>query len=243
MDLNTDIAELPELWENGIYTHLMDRVDSVNIACGAHAGNPDLIRKVVTYALERGLRIGAHPGYPDRENFGRKPVEMSEDALFDSLREQIMLMKLIVEEIGNNSRALNPRMTHVKVHGALYHQVSTRPEFADILIDVVKSIDPDLRIVSLAGSPTLNRFKQAGLKTWREGFADRTYEANGQLRSRNEPNSMIMDPFEASEQVERMRNGSVRSWTGDQFQLRVDTVCIHSDSPNAVKIAEALRSV
>ena len=243
MDLNTDIAELPELWENGVYTRLMDHIDSINIACGAHAGDPDLIRKVAKYALERRLRIGAHPGYPDRENFGRKPMEMSEEALFDSLRDQILLVKQILEEIGASRSDPTPSLTHVKVHGALYHQVSTRPEYADILIEVVKSIDPDLRIVSLAGSPTLVRFEEAGLKTWSGGFADRTYEANGQLRSRNEPNAMISDPLEASEQVKRMRYESVRSWTGEEFQLRVDTVCIHSDSANAVKIAEALRSV
>ena len=213
----------------------MTYVSSINVACGGHAGDADRIRKVVRQALQLNIAIGAHPGYADRENFGRIVQPMSPTEISALVSQQIQVVADIADEIGG-------KLHHVKPHGALYNLAATSPETADAIATAVKNLDPNCRLAGLAGSCLIDAAKKAGLRAVREIFADRNYLADGTLVPRNQPNAVLHAADDiAARLTSIVRTGTVIALDGTNLSLQFDTVCLHSDTPNAVLIAAEIR--
>lgn len=229
IDLNCDIGEG---LENDL--RLMQIVSSVNIACGFHAGNPAIIRKTIDEAIQTGVAIGAHPGYPDRENFGRRSLDLPRREVFDSMLYQIAAVKGMCEALGG-------RLNHVKPHGALYNQAAKDPGLASVIAEAVQAIDRNLILYGLSGSFLITEAKKIGLHTVSEVFADRTYQSDGTLTPRSCTNALITDPLIAVAQVKGMiESGKVVSIEGNEVEINAETVCIHGDGPHAIEFAEAI---
>jgi len=230
IDLNSDLGE-----GAGTEAALMPLISSVNIACGAHAGDPVTMRATLDLALARGVRVGAHPGYRDPESFGRRPLDLPAAVLAADLKEQIVTLQAMAEEAGS-------RLTHVKAHGALYNQGERDEPIADLIARTVAAIDRTLAVVATPGSAMARAAGRAGVRLIREGFIDRAYEPDGTLRSRSLPGAMVLDPARAAVQaLGFVREGGVRATDGSFLALAVDSLCIHGDSPGAVEIAQAVR--
>ncbi len=230
IDLNSDLGE-----GAGTEAALMPLISSVNVACGAHAGDPETMRATVALARDHGVRVGAHPGYRDPAGFGRQALDLPPGALAADLRAQILALQAIAERVGM-------RVRHVKAHGALYNQGERDEAIASLIASVVASVDPDLAVVATPGSAMARAAARAGVPLVREGFIDRAYEPDGMLRSRALPGAMLLDPDRAARQaLEFMQRGGVRATDGSFLALTVDTLCIHGDSPGAVEIARAVR--
>lgn len=230
VDLNADLGE------GGPHdAALLDFVTSANIACGGHAGDPDLMARTVELARQKGAAIGAHPGFPDREGFGRRMIQISPQEVNE----------LVVSQVGSLldlTRAADVPMQHVKPHGALYNAASVDDAVAAAIATAVAAIDPDLILFGLAGSELLTAGKAAGLGIAAEGFADRSYASDGTLTPRSEPGALINDPAIAAAQVIRfLTEGKVRSLRGDDIEVRVDTICIHGDTRHALSMARRIR--
>jgi len=224
VDINCDMGELDSLEADGTQERLLKFVTSVNISCGAHAGDEGLVERTIRSAMVHGVRVGAHPGYPDRKNFGRIEMDMSPGDLAPEMTRQLRWFQTIADRCGCE-------VMHVKPHGALYNVAARKPEVAEAVASGVKAWMAGSLVMGLAGSPMLEVFERHGLRTWREGFADRAYDPDGTLRSRNLAGALIEDPDKAAVQaVELVRAG------------RVETICIHSDTPGSVAIAEAVAS-
>jgi UPF0271 protein len=225
LDLNCDLGE-----GAGHDAELMPLITSANIACGAHAGDAATMRATVALAQKHGVAIGAHPGFADRENFGRRELLLSE----------AMVQALVREQVGALC-ALGP-VRHVKPHGALYNLAARDPVVAGAIAAAVHAVDPRLILFGLAGSELLRAGRARGLRVASEVFADRTYQADGKLTPRTQPNALIPDEETAVAQVLRMvRKGVVRSTTGADVFIAVDTVCLHGDGSHAVAFARRLR--
>jgi UPF0271 protein len=220
IDLNCDMGELEDAAHEAA---LMEQIRSANIACGGHAGDDATMERTARLALERGVRIGAHPGYLDPANFGRVAMPMAPEALADVVYAQVLRLDRIVERLGGE-------IVHVKPHGALYNVAVHDEEVACAIAVGVLRWKPQVEMVGMAGSPMLEVWRTMGLATVGEGFADRQYEADGTLRSRKLPGALITDPQAAAAQAVRLaRGGSVR------------TICVHGDTPGAVEILKACR--
>lgn len=220
IDLNCDMGELEDSAHEAA---LMQFITSANIACGGHAGDESTMERTAHLALERGVRIGAHPGYPDRANFGRVEMPMPPDAIIDSLVEQMERLNAVVTRLGG-------AIVHVKPHGALYNVAVKNAEVARAIGDAVAQWNRDAIIFGLAGSPMLDVWRDMGLRTAGEAFADRRYEPDGTLRSRKFPDALITDPQAAAAQAVRLaRKGNAQ------------TICVHGDTPGAVEILKACR--
>lgn len=233
IDLNADLGERPEAFAHD--AALLREVTSVNVACGGHAGDGTSMRTILKLAKECGVAVGAHPSFPDRENFGRIELTMDADDLRRTLEEQIRALLAIAEEVGI-------RVQHVKPHGALYHSANHDPQVARTIASVVGAIDSSLVIVGQAGSPVLPIYRESGLRTASEAFADRAYESNGELRDRRLPGALLETPQEAALQALDIVNGFVKTADGNQLQVAVDTLCIHSDTPNSLATAREIRA-
>jgi UPF0271 protein len=235
LDLNCDMAELPELAANGVQDALLALVSSVSLACGAHAGDASLLRGTMRAAAGRGVRIGAHPGYPDRQQFGRLPIDMGQDALLESLRRQLRVAAEAAAECGVPLR-------YVKPHGALYNQVARDAALAGLLAQAMQDELPGLPVMMLAGCATAGLFHQAGIPMIAEAFADRRYEADGSLRNRALPGAVVSHPDEAARQaVSIARYHVAHTVNGHPAPIVADTLCVHSDTPGAVALARAVR--
>ena len=216
---------------------LMPLITSANIACGGHAGNEATMRASVELAIKNRVAIGAHPGYPDRERFGRVPMDISARELIDSIRRQIDSL------IGVASR-MGARVTHVKAHGALYNQGERDATVARNIIFGVQAATGghDLVIVAAPGSAMLDEAASMGMKVAREGFVDRAYEGDGTLQSRSIAGSVLTDPADAVRQaLSFVTDGGVTAVDGTVLKLEVDTLCVHGDTPGAPEIASAVR--
>jgi|TARA_B110000967_G_scaffold190154_1_gene214578 UPF0271 protein len=236
IDINCDMGELKQLFEDGTYEALMDHVTSINIACGGHAGDKVMMRAMVLLAKEKNVKIGAHPSYPDRENFGRFEMDISDKDLSASILEQINSLIEIADEY-------NYPICHIKPHGALYNSAAKDVGLATLIGKVIKSIKPTLPIMCLAGSKMVSVLKDMGLNVLRESFADRTYEADGSLRKRTSSNALIINIQDASMQAYSIsKNNKLIAHDGSEVALRSDTLCIHSDTPDALKIAIAVNN-
>lgn len=216
--INADTGEDPRRLADGSEERLLDWLTEVNIACGGHAGNEETMAASVAAARRRGLRIGAHPGYEDRENFGRLPMELS----------SVEVERLVERQV----RALErhaPELTHVKPHGALYNQAAKDARLAAAIAAGVARFSRSVTLVGLAGSVMLDAFAEAGFRVAAEAFADRGYSEDGTLVPRTAPGALITDPALAAAQALRLAG------TGS-----VQTICIHSDTPGAEAIARAV---
>jgi 5-oxoprolinase (ATP-hydrolysing) subunit A len=234
IDLNCDMGEMPESSGDGTQDELMLYVSSVNIACGGHAGDSQLMRATIEQALRHGIGIGAHPGYEDLANFGRKQLHLPAEEISASVYRQIVALEAIAAESG-------AAISHVKVHGALYNQAACNREVARAIAEGVGHWDPKTILVGLAGSVMLEEFQTAGFQVASEAFADRRYEKDGSLRPRKLEDSLLHDSEEAAAQASRIvEQGSVVAADGSVIPLVAQTICIHSDTPGAVQIASAV---
>lgn len=231
IDLNADLGEgAPHDRE------LLKIVSSVNISCGEHAGDADTIANAIHLAKAHGVRIGAHPSYPDRENFGRKAMLMHPHSLRNHILYQLHALRGMLYTQG-------AQLTHIKPHGALYNQAAVDGKLAEELALILQEFDAQLAIVGLAGGEFLRCVKQLGMKTVSEGFADRRYAANGTLVPRSNPLGIIHDPAQAVAQcLEMIGEGKITTLDGKRIDMRVDTVCLHGDTAEALIFARSLVS-
>lgn len=237
MEINSDMGEIPRLLEDGTYAELMNYVTSINVACGGHAGNEAMMHEMVQIAKEKSVNIGAHPSYPDRENFGRVDLDITSEVLIGTVAKQVTLLKKI-------ANAQNVDLSHVKPHGALYNRAVQNRTVAKAIAEGVHQVDPSLALMGLAGSIMLDVWKMGGFLVIGEAFADRTYEADGSLRNRKYKDALITEPEQAANQARQIiEEGSVTAVDGTMVSIHAETLCIHSDTPNAVELARAVRNV
>lgn len=236
IDLNADVGESYGAWSMGDDAALLPLVTSANVACGAHAGDPVVMARTVALARRLGVAVGAHPGYPDRDGFGRRDLPMTAEELRASILAQLGALEAI-------ARAAGVSLTHVKPHGALYNRAARDPELAGIVAAAVRAVSPSLALVGLAGSALLTAGTAEGLPVIAEAFADRVYEADGALRSRRFPDSMHHDPAAAAEQARSIvLDGRVRAHDGTWVPVTAASLCVHGDTPGAPAIAAAVRT-
>ncbi len=242
IDLNCDMGELPEAIADGTQEALLRSITSANVACGGHAGDERTMQSTIEQALRAGVAVGAHPGYPDRANFGRLELHMPLEAIADSVCEQVRALAEIAAACG-------ARLTHVKPHGALYNQAGRNRDLATAIAEgVAKALSecssgfiPLPVLVGLAGSPMIDVFRQAGFPVAAEAFADRRYEPDGTLRSRKFDDALIREPAEAAKQALRIaERGTVIASDASEISVEAQTICIHGDTPGATKIAESV---
>jgi 5-oxoprolinase (ATP-hydrolysing) subunit A len=236
IDLNCDLGESFGPWEMGNDAAMIELATSVNIACGYHAGDADIMRKTVELARARGVSIGAHPGYRDLHGFGRRPFPgMKASEIENLVAYQIGALQAIATAAGH-------KVTHVKAHGALSNVACEDDVTAKAIASAIKSVDSSLVFVVLANSKLVQAGETANLALVHEVFADRAYEDDGSLVSRRKPGAVLHDANAIADRVVRMvQDGAVVSVTGKVIKMRTDTVCIHGDTPGAVDIARDLR--
>lgn len=214
---------------------LMPLISSANIACGGHAGDLDTIKRTVDLAIEHNVAIGAHPGYADRDNFGRTEMRLSADEVRSLIHEQVGSVVEIAAKAG-------ARVRHIKPHGALYNAAARDNELAARIAAAVHEIDKDLLLFGLAGSCSLTTAAEAGVRPVSEVFADRTYQRNGRLTPRSEPNALIENDEDSLRQVlDMVHYGRVRTVDGIVIRIDAETICIHGDGSRAVEIAVGIR--
>lgn len=233
-DLNCDMGE-----GIGNDEAIMPYISSANISCGFHAGNGDTIRQSIALAIRHNVRIGAHPSFRDKENFGRKEIQLPPDKLYAIVLEQLIKLDLIAKEKGT-------RLYHVKPHGALYNMAARDGETATVIAQAIKDFNEELVLYGLSDSLLISKGKALGLKTANEVFADRTYQDNGSLTPRSNNKALIENEDDCLKQVLQMVNyGTVTTTSGKTIPIAADTICIHGDGKHAVtfakKIHEALK--
>ena len=229
IDLNCDLGE-----GAGHDAELMGLITSANIACGGHAGDEDTMRETCLLAWQHGVAIGAHPGFEDRENFGRREMPVTPKQVADLVFAQTRILQEIAVGCGG-------RVLHVKLHGALYNMAARDPALARAVAEGAREADPRLTLFALAGSHLIAAAQACGLKVASEVFADRTYQPDGTLTPRTRSNAMIEDEVLAVAQALRIiRDGQVRSMGGASIAVHADTVCLHGDGAHAVAFAHRL---
>ncbi len=230
VDLNADLGEGCANDEA-----LLQLVSSANIACGFHAGDAQTMRQSVRWAVRYGVAIGAHPSFPDRENFGRTRMQLPAETVYAQVVYQLGALAAI-------ARAEGGVMVHVKPHGMLYNQAAVDPVLADAIARAVLAVDPALRLVGLAGSELIRAGKHLGLTTRQEVFADRGYQADGTLIPRGQPGALIANDEQALEQtLEMVRHHRVRTIEGSWAAVQAETICLHGDGEHALAYARKLR--
>lgn len=231
IDLNCDLGE-----GTGHDEALMPLITSANIACGAHAGDTSVMRATVRLALRHGVAVGAHPGFADREHFGRRELALPPEQIVALVRAQVEALRAIARDEG-------AVVAHVKPHGALYNLSAHDAVVADAIAEAVAGIDTRLWLYGLAGGELLKAGKARGLRVASEVFADRTYQADGSLTPRSRPDALIENETDAETQVVRMiRDRRVRATDGTDVPIIADTVCLHGDGTAAVMFARGLRA-
>jgi 5-oxoprolinase (ATP-hydrolysing) subunit A len=231
VDLNADLGE-----GSGRDAELFELITSANIATGFHAGDSDTMHAAISAAMQRGVAVGAHPSFFDRENFGRKELNVPNEEVFDAVAYQLGVFQAIAS-------ALAVRPNHVKPHGALYNMAVRDKNLADAIARAIASVDPKLILFAPDNSELSRAGEAHGLKIAREIFADRNYLNDGWLVPRTRPDALLHDPKEAAERVLRMlREGKVRTVEGRDVDVRGETICVHGDTPGAVEFARELRT-
>lgn len=237
VDLNCDMGESFGSYQMGNDAEILEHVTSANIACGFHAGDAATMRKTVALALEKGIGIGAHPGLPDLQGFGRRNMEISAQEAYDMVIYQIGALYGFVKAEGG-------KMQHVKPHGALYNMAAKSREISLAIAQAVYKVDSDLILFGLSGSELILAGKEIGLRTASEVFADRTYQQDGSLTPRRQADALITDDQKAIDQVIRMvKEGKVLSQQGKDISIQADTVCIHGDGAHALSFAKQIRQL
>ncbi|QMI04552.1 5-oxoprolinase subunit PxpA [Citrobacter sp. RHB25-C09] len=231
IDLNADLGE-----GCASDAELLKLVTSANIACGFHAGDAQTMLASVREALKNGVAIGAHPSFPDRDNFGRTAMTLPPETVYAQTLYQIGALAAIAKAEGGVMR-------HVKPHGMLYNQAAKDPQLADAIAKAVHACDPHLILVGLAGSELIRAGEHYGLSTRQEVFADRGYLADGSLVPRNQPGAMIEDEEQSLAQTLGMvETGRVKSLSGEWASVVAQTVCLHGDGEHALAFARRLRA-
>jgi 5-oxoprolinase (ATP-hydrolysing) subunit A len=232
IDLSADVGEGPDAVEHALMPH----ITSANIACGAHAGDEETMRETAMLALHHGVNIGAHPGYPDREGFGRRDIDIDTAELKHSLRSQLETLAAVVRDVDG-------RIRHVKPHGALYNKAAVDRRLADIVAGVVHAWRSDMVMVGPADSQLSLAAQAVGLKTLAEGFADRAYQPDGSLVPRSHEDAMLVSPEHAAAQaLAIVREGQVQLMGGGWVAVRARTICLHGDAPGVLERLDAVRS-
>ena len=236
IDLNCDMGESFGAWQMGSDLEILDYVTSANIACGFHAGDPATMHKTVEAALAKGVAVGAHPGLPDLQGFGRRTMALAPAEAYDIVVYQ-------VGALAGFAKALGAKLSHVKAHGALYNMAAKDFDLSQAIAKAVRDVDRELVLFGLAGSQTIRAAESIGLRAAAEVFADRTYQDDGSLTPRNCPDALIEDVEAAVSQAKRLViEGQARSIKGKDVRVRADTLCIHGDRPGALEFAKRIRA-
>ncbi|MFP8965072.1 LamB/YcsF family protein [Pokkaliibacter sp. CJK22405] len=236
IDFNSDVGESFGVYQGGQDAQIMPHISSANIACGFHSGDPATLRKTVALAKSHGVALGAHPGLPDLQGFGRRTMAITPQEAYDMVVYQVGAMLGV---------ALSQGMTlaHVKAHGALYNMAAKSRELSLAISQAVKDINPNLVLFGLASSELTRACEEIGLPVAHEVFADRSYQADGTLTPRGKEGAMITDVNQSIEQVMSMVcDGRVKSRQGDWVSVQADTLCIHGDQPGAAAFAQQIRA-
>ena len=235
IDLNADLGEGFGVWRLGDDDALLGVVTSANVACGFHAGDPTTMRRVCGRALVAGVAVGAQVSYRDLAGFGRRFIDVAPAELADDVLYQLAALDGI-------ARAAGGRASYVKPHGALYNAVVDHEGQARAVVDAVVAYDPGLPVLGLPGSALLQVAEVAGLRTVREGFADRGYTTAGTLVPRREPGALVHDPAAVAERARRMAvEGMISAVDGTLVEVAVESICVHGDTPGAVELARGVR--
>lgn len=235
VDLNCDLGEDESAQGVQRESHILPHVSSANIACGFHAGGPAFMRYTMSAALAHGVALGAHPSFFDRENFGRRELPVAPERVYEEVLYQIGAAVAI-------ARSLGAPLNHVKPHGALYNMAARDPALGDAIARAVRDFDPGLVLYGLSGGRLLEAGAAHGLQCAAEVFADRSYQRDGSLTPRSQPDALIEDADAAAAQVMQMLStGTVTSTDGTAVRIRADTVCLHGDAPQAAIFAQLLR--
>ena len=236
VDINCDMGESFGPWPMGADAEVLPHITSANIACGAHAGDPSVMRRTVRLARAASVRVGAHPGFADLQGFGRREMKVDPSELEDSLIAQIGALAAIAQAEGT-------ALQHVKAHGALYNMAAREPALAAAIARAIAACGPALIMFGLPGSPMIDAGVAAGLRVAAEGFADRAYEDDGSLTPRSRPGAVIHEPEAVVARAVRMvRDGVVLTAAGREVPLRVDTICVHGDTPGAPDLARRIHA-
>ena len=235
VDLNCDLGEGFGAYDLGVDEEILPFVTSANIACGFHAGDPAVMRKTVNLALENDVAIGAHPGLPDLVGFGRRQLDILPQEAYDMVVYQLGALMAFVKAEGAT-------IQHVKPHGALYNMAAKSRVLSAAIAEAVYKVNPTLILFGLSGSELVSAGEKIGLQVAHEVFADRTYQLDGSLTSRKQPDALITNQEEAVQQVVRMvKEGKVLSRQGQDISVKADTVCIHGDGKHALEFARKIR--
>ncbi|GAB3297735.1 LamB/YcsF family protein [Parasphingorhabdus pacifica] len=235
IDLNSDLAEGFGRWELGDDMALVSLVTSANVACGFHAGDATVMRKVCAEAARRQVSVGAQVSYRDLAGFGRRFIDVEPDELTNEVLYQIGALE-------GFARVAGTEVTYVKPHGALYNAIVSHERQAAAVVEAVRRYDPNLAVLGLPGSSWLGLAEAAGLRVFREAFADRAYTPEGTLVSRRQPGAVLHDPEAIAERCVRLARGEpIEAVDGSRIEVPTDSICVHGDSPDAVRIAEVVR--
>ena len=233
VDLNCDMGESYGRFQIGNDETLMSLISSANIACGFHGGDPLTIEKTITLALQNQVRIGAHPAYPDLSGFGRRYMKIPNKELQAIIKYQVAALKGMVESQGG-------QLSYVKPHGALYNAMASDDILSKIVLEAIQKIDSQLLTMGLAGSETEKAAQEMQVPFMAEAFADRRYNLDGKLKSRQEENSVIHDPSQAAKQVLSIILNQKITLEKQEIAIKAQSFCIHGDNPNAAEILKAL---
>jgi 5-oxoprolinase (ATP-hydrolysing) subunit A len=236
IDLNADLGEGFGPWRMGDDAAMLDVVTSANVACGFHAGDPDIMARTFARARERGVAVGAHVGFPDLAGFGRRPMAMTPAEIERAVAYQIGAAQALAALSGH-------RVTYVKAHGALANIAERDRAVAEALARATRAVDPSLILLAIALSEQVRAGERAGLKVAHEIFADRAYLDDGRLQPRGEPGAVIADAGVALARVgEMLSEGALATVSGRRLKTPIDSICVHGDTAHAVEMARALRA-
>ena len=235
IDLNCDMGESFGAWPMGADEAVMPSISSANIACGAHAGDPRVMRRTVRLAMQHDVGVGAHPGFPDLQGFGRRDIRADPSEMEDSVLAQIGALAAM-------ARAEGAALRHVKAHGALYTMANRDAALAGAIARAIRAFDPALVMFVLPGTEMERAGRDAGLRVALEGFADRAYEPDGSLTPRSRPGAVIHDPAAVVQRGIRMvRDRVVLTTGGREIPMHIDTICVHGDTAGAAELTRGLR--
>ena len=236
IDINCDMGESFGPWKMGADAEVMPNITSANVACGAHAGDPGVMRRTIRAAKQHGVAVGAHPGFADLQGFGRREMQADPAEVEDSLIAQIGALAAM-------ARAEAAPLRHVKAHGAPYNMAARDRKLAYAVARAIKAFDASLVMFGLPKSPLIEAGIAAGLRVAAEGFADRSYEPDGSLTPRSRPGAVIHDAAVVVDRAVRMvRDGVVLTSEGREIPLKVDTICVHGDTPGAPDLTRRIRA-
>ncbi|WKD61538.1 LamB/YcsF family protein [Corynebacterium ciconiae DSM 44920] len=235
IDLNADLGESFGHYQVGDDSALLEIISSANVACGVHAGDPEVLLHTLRLAADKKVRVGAHPGYRDLQGFGRRAMAYTPEQLYAELVYQIGAVQAAATAVGIE-------VEYVKPHGAMYNTIAIDKPLADAVCAAVRDVDSSLALMCLAGAPITQWAMDAGLSVIREAFADRRYTPDARLAPRGTAGAVITDPAAASAQATAIAAGQpIRAIDGSEIHIEADSLCVHGDSPAAVALARCIR--